>query len=117
MKRMVMIRFFSCLVAIAIGFSAPSALAGNKVLSLDGDGDCVRVSSSDSLKISGSFTLELWVLFRCFEDFDALILKGNPSPDWDYGLWRNPEKSLRVGFRTISGFQEFTSELSKSIQP
>ena len=65
MKRIAMINFFSCLVAIAIGFSAPSTLAGNKVLSLDGDGDYMEVPHID---FTGAFTVEAWVFSPNYTD-------------------------------------------------
>ena len=39
----------------------PSALAVNKVLSLDGDGDYVEVVDSTSLHIENQITMEAWV--------------------------------------------------------
>ena len=83
MKKITMINFFACLVAIAIGFSAPSALAANKVLSLDGDGDYVEVLDNDSLDLTNTLTPEAWVL--PYREFAAIIAKGDTIES--YGLW------------------------------
>ncbi len=52
----------SCLLLLTISLSVPSAFAANKVLSLDGDGDYVDISDSDSLDISGNeITISAWI--------------------------------------------------------
>ena len=83
MKRITLISFFSFLVAILIVFSAPSALARNKVLSLDGDGDYVEVFDNDSLDLTNTLTLEAWVL--PYREFASIIAKGDTVES--YGLW------------------------------
>ena len=76
MKR-ITISFFGCLVAIAIGSSAPSALAGNKVLSLDGDGDYVEAPHID---FTGIFTVEVQILIGEFLHGDNGILGQESGP-------------------------------------
>lgn len=61
MKRITMISFFGCLMAIAIGFSVPSALAGNKELVINNPGDYMKVSDSDTLDITDEITIEAWI--------------------------------------------------------
>ncbi len=52
-------RFTVCLVLLTISLGAPSALAVNKVLSLDRRGDYVRIGNNPILAPS-NLTLEAW---------------------------------------------------------
>ena len=53
----------------------------------DGSGDYVEVPSSDELKLTGPFTLSLWVkVYQNASDWVRLAGKGN-STNRNYGLW------------------------------
>ena len=60
--------FDECCRILTISFGVPSALAVNKVLSLDGDGDYVRVADSDVLFTDNTFTIEAWFNIRSVGD-------------------------------------------------
>ncbi|MBC8228746.1 right-handed parallel beta-helix repeat-containing protein [bacterium] len=74
MKRITLISFFSFLVAILIVFSASFALARNKVLSLDGDGDYVEISDAISLQLPDSLTMEAWILQRAVHSVTPFVI-------------------------------------------
>jgi hypothetical protein len=54
-------RLSICLLLLTISLGAPSALAVNKALSLDGSGDYVDCGNGASLNNMGDFTLESWI--------------------------------------------------------
>lgn len=55
------ISLLACLLLLNIILGTPSALAGSKVLSLDGDGDYVDVADSEDLHLQYPITIEGWV--------------------------------------------------------
>ncbi|HIE28843.1 TPA: hypothetical protein EYP66_16330, partial [Candidatus Poribacteria bacterium] len=96
------VRLSICLLLLTISFGAPSALAVNKALSLDGDGDYVSIPHSSSLDISGNITVEVWfkmvnttptnhwlVVDKSHggEDSTGWVLQGLPTGElgWWYG--------------------------------
>ena len=69
----------------------PPAIAVNRVLSLDGDGDYVEIADSESLNaINSQVTLEAWIKATEFtRDWMPIIYKGDGSK-WEnrsYTLW------------------------------
>ena len=101
-----MMSFLSCLLLLTISFGAPSALAANKVLSLDGDGDYVEVPDDDSLDMTNSVTIEAWVMSTGEHD-RAIVSKGFGDSDESYFITRGPQNSIRWHVGTVDGWEWF----------
>ena len=81
-----MISLIGCLM-LTICLGAPSALAANKVLSLDGDGDYVEVADSATLDIQYPITIEGWVKTNTSKHFQMIVGKRDDST---LGCYRAP---------------------------
>jgi len=53
--------FLTSAMLLAVGIIVPGVIAQNQVLSLDGDGDYVKVKDSPSLNPSSALTIEAWI--------------------------------------------------------
>jgi len=83
-------------VAIAIGFSAPSALAENKELIINNPGDYVKVFDSDTLDIADEITIEAWIQLyddkngTFFRKEHAYLLEIEGTRPW-FSVWSDGE--------------------------
>jgi hypothetical protein len=78
----------------------------NGVLVLDGDGDCLRVSSAQLPLPDGPLTLEAWCLARSFAGRRGLVTKTQSS---EFGLFCNDgtiDFSVHLGGRYVSAKTE-----------
>jgi len=97
------VRLLICFLLLTISFGAPSALAVNKVLSLDGDGDYVEIVDSDTLNnLSSQITIEAWIKATAYpNEWMPILYKGdNRDPSCcsnrSYTLWLNRSGSLHL---------------------
>ena len=113
-------RFTVCLVLLTISLGAPSALAVNKVLSLDGEGDYVEVPDSPSLDIEEQITLEAWVYCGFPEETDRIVCKtweGDIDPWMTYGLYRESAPGVVFRITTSEGHRSRLSTGDSGLKP
>ena len=74
----------------------PKAIALNRVLSLDGDGDYVEIADSESLNaINSQVTMEAWIKAKAFTNqWTFLIYKGDGPNERSYTLWLRDDRLL-----------------------
>ena len=103
-----MISLLGCLLLLTISFGAPSALAVNKVLSLDGDGDYVDAGTSDIFNFgTENFAIEAWINPNNLSNWIRLFIsKGGQSPfsGWAFYVYSDG----RLGFGGL-GYWEISS--------
>ncbi len=93
---------FFLVVALALAFACTvPSWAVNRMLVLDGNGDCVGIEDSPSLAIEGSVTLEAWVYPLEIRGWHQIIVKGDNAfceEPYYLRMERNPEVTIEFGF-------------------
>ena len=108
-----------CLLGLTVGITAPSTLAGNRVLSLDGFGDYVEIPHHDSISPDKQVTVETWVKPAIFTFHQSLVFKKNDGPEFgkpffeEYGLFLSGDKARYIlGKSSITNASAWSSPLS-----
>ena len=74
-------------ILLVIAFGTPSALAANKVLSLDGDRDYMLIGKKDAFNTT-TLTMEVWFNIRESDGWTTLLWNGDTTggrdPFWLY---------------------------------
>jgi len=68
-------------LSLTIGITTPSALASNRVLSLDGYGDYVEIPHHESISPDEQVTVEIWVKPAALTLLQGLVFKKNDGPE------------------------------------
>jgi hypothetical protein len=116
------------ILVVTLGVRAPSVLAVNRVLSLDGDGDYVEVADSDVLNnIGRQVTIEAWIKVDRFTNTGMpIIYKGDrrsQAPvgtefgNRSYTLWLWEASRLQLNVAPSGKSRMFINSLSGAIQP
>ena len=87
------------IILLFIALIIPKALAQNRVLSLDGDGDYVEIAQSKNLNaISSQVTVEAWIKVTEFPNsWMPIICKGELGQDnISYALWLSFRRQLEL---------------------
>ena len=97
------------ILILTFGITTSSTLAGNRVLSLDGDGDYVSCGTP-GIPTSPPVTLEAWVYFvqdQLPEDYDYIIQVGTFNGD----IFNISRQAVTNRFYYIQGIRGLESNL------
>jgi len=103
------------LLTLTTALITPPAFAVNRVLSLDGDGDYVEITDSESLNaINSQVTMEAWIKATAFPNqWMPIIYKGDKRTpnirNRSYTLWLSNDGSLHLS-SSPSGEMQMTLE-------
>ena len=91
---------------LVIGLGVPSALAANKMLSLDGDGDYVSIQDAESFRLSTNQTIEFEINpDESPPDWSRIVGKGIDKRN--YGVWLSPDLRILYQIGTHSEWFNF----------
>jgi len=101
------VRLSICLLLLTISFRAPSALAVNKVLSLDGDGDYLRIGN-DLILVPDNLTIEAW--FNPTDIRGCHIISRYEDMEQSYEIYLPGDGRVRYQIVNTSGEQFWFDE-------
>ena len=96
-----------CLLLLAISLGVSSALAVNRSLSLDGDGDLVRIPDDPSLdSIVSEITIEAWLKRAADQSgWKVMLTREKGTGGQDHYYFGFVDNKYIFGIHTTSGFK------------